>query len=301
MAGQFRLGVVLSTATEAPPKEFVELGKLAEDRGFAALLVNEGRGDALACAEAIALATSRIQVGTNIANIYFRHPFLAAMTAWTIAELSDGRLVLGLGVSHRPLIESLGMKMDQPRAYMRSYVQTLKKALGGESTGAFFRPRASQHHVPVYVASVTAETAAVGGEEADGIMPFLPARTYLPTLMRRPGPRLSGSAKRPIISTVLSVFRLFSLRISSRHVLRPAIIWPFLPSCPFIGCNGGGAGLLMRSTPCNRSGKPETAKPPRPWCRTGWLSRCVCLARRAGAVSSWPPFMRPGPGCPCWR
>ena len=180
---EFRLGVVLSTATEAPPKEFVELGKRAEDRGFSALLVNEGRGDALACAEAIALATSRIQVGTNIANIYFRHPFLAAMTAWTIAELSDGRLVLGLGVSHRPLIESLGMKMDQPRAYMRSYVQTLKKALAGESVGAFFRPRVSQHPVPVYVASVTAETAAVGGEEADGIMPFLPARTYLTTLL----------------------------------------------------------------------------------------------------------------------
>jgi alkanesulfonate monooxygenase SsuD/methylene tetrahydromethanopterin reductase-like flavin-dependent oxidoreductase (luciferase family) len=178
-----RLGVVLSTATEAPPKEFIELGKLAEDSGFAAMLVNEGRGDALACAEAIALNTSRIQVGTNIANIYFRHPFLAAMTAATIAELSDGRLVLGLGVSHRPLIESLGMKMDQPRQYMREYVQTVKKALGGQQIGSFFRPRPSTHPVPVYVASVTVETAEVGGEFADGIMPFLPARSYLTKLL----------------------------------------------------------------------------------------------------------------------
>lgn len=178
-----RLGVVLSTATEAPPREFVELGKIAEDNGFDAMLVNEGRGDALGCAQAIGLATSQIQVGTNIANIYFRHPFLAAMTAWTISELTDGRLVLGLGVSHRPLIESLGMKMDQPRAYMRSYVQTLKKAARGESIGSFFRPRVPQHHIPVYVASVTAESAEVGGEEADGIMPFLPARTYLTTLV----------------------------------------------------------------------------------------------------------------------
>ena len=40
-----RLGVVLSTATEAPPKEFVELGKFAEDKGYAAIFVNEGRGD----------------------------------------------------------------------------------------------------------------------------------------------------------------------------------------------------------------------------------------------------------------
>ncbi len=178
-----RLGVVLSTATEAPLKEFIELGRLAEEQGFAAILVNEGRGDALACAEAIAMQTSRIQVGTNIANIYFRHPFLAAMTAATIAELSGGRLVLGFGVSHRPLLESLGVKMDQPRQYMREYVQTVKKALRGESLGAFFRPRPAAHPVPVYVASVTVETAEVGGEFADGIMPFLPARSYLTKLL----------------------------------------------------------------------------------------------------------------------
>jgi alkanesulfonate monooxygenase SsuD/methylene tetrahydromethanopterin reductase-like flavin-dependent oxidoreductase (luciferase family) len=178
-----RLGVVLSTATEAPPKEFCELGKLAEDKGFDAILVNEGRGDALACSEAIALSTSRIQVGTNIANIYFRHPFLAAMTAATIAELSNGRLVLGLGISHRPLIESLGMKMDQPRQYLRSYLQTIKKALNGGQIGSFFRPRPSAYPVPVYAAAVTVETAEVGGECADGIMPFLPARSYLTQLV----------------------------------------------------------------------------------------------------------------------
>ncbi|MBI3304427.1 MAG: LLM class flavin-dependent oxidoreductase [Deltaproteobacteria bacterium] len=177
------LGIVLSTATEAPPKEFVRLGQLAEEKGFDAILVNEGRGDALACAEAIALGTSRIKVGTNIANIYFRHPFLAAMTATTIAELSDGRLLLGLGVSHRPLIESLGMKMEQPRQYMRAYVQTLKKALSGQPIGSFFRPRPTPHPVPVYVAAVTTESAEVGGELADGIMPFLPARSYLTRLV----------------------------------------------------------------------------------------------------------------------
>ena len=178
-----RLGVVLSTATEAPSKEFVRLGQVAEEKGFDAILVNEGRGDALACAEAIALGTTRIKVGTNIANIYFRHPFLTAMTAATISELSDGRLLLGLGISHRPLIESLGMKMEHPRQYMRSYVQTVKQALSGQPIGSFFRPRPSVHPVPVYVAAVTTESAEVGGELADGIMPFLPSRSYLSRLV----------------------------------------------------------------------------------------------------------------------
>ena len=62
-----RLGVVLSTATEAPAKEFVRLGQVAEEKGFDAILVNEGRGDALACAEAIALGTTRIKVGSALA------------------------------------------------------------------------------------------------------------------------------------------------------------------------------------------------------------------------------------------
>src|SRR5215510_924654 len=198
-----RLGVVLSTATEAPPKEFVQLGQLAEEQGFEAILVNEGRGDALACAEAIALHTSRIKVGTNIANIYFRHPFLAAMTAATIAELSEGRVVVGFGVSHRPLLESLGVKMDQPRQYMREYVQTVKKALRGESLGSFFRPRRSAYPVPVYVASVTAETAEVGGEYGDGIMPFLPARSYLTLLLNAAKSAAQRAGKTQLVSIVL--------------------------------------------------------------------------------------------------
>ena len=178
-----RLGIVLSTATEAPPKEFIDIGKQAEDRGFTAVLVNEGRGDALASAQAIAMTTSRITVGTNIANIYFRHPFLAAMTAVTIDDLSDGRLVLGLGMSHRPLLESLGITMDRPREYMRFYAQTVKKLLAGERIG-FFQPRPAKHRVPVYVAAVTVESAVVAGEVADGIMPFLPTRSYLSRLVQ---------------------------------------------------------------------------------------------------------------------
>jgi alkanesulfonate monooxygenase SsuD/methylene tetrahydromethanopterin reductase-like flavin-dependent oxidoreductase (luciferase family) len=177
-----RLGVVLSTSTAAPPKTFAPLGQLAEEQGFDAVLVNEGRGDALACAEAIALNTSRIAVGTNIAKIYFRHPCLTAMTAQTITELSDGRLLLGLGISHRPLIESLGISMDNPREYLRSYVQTVQQALRGEAVGSF-RLRPTTYPVPIYLAALTVETAALGGEIAEGIMPFLPSRTYISRLV----------------------------------------------------------------------------------------------------------------------
>jgi len=178
-----RIGLVLSTAVDADPEEFVEIGRRAEELGYAAALVNEGRGDALACAQAIAARTERIQVGTNIANAYFRHPFLAAMTAKTITDLYGGRLLLGVGISHRVLLETIGIEMGDARSYLRDYVGKLQEFLAGQSESPFYRPAAATRRVPVYAAGLTEETARIAGELADGLMPFLPTRGYLSELV----------------------------------------------------------------------------------------------------------------------
>lgn len=192
-----RLGLVLSTVTDAPPQEFVELGKLAEDKGFDAMLVNEGAGDALANALAIGIATSTIKVGTNIANIYFRHPYLAAMTAWTITEMTEGRLILGLGMSHRAVLKSLGIDMNKPREYLREYARSVKQSLQGEGGGGLFRARPTAYPAQVLVAALTPESAAVGGQEADGIMPFLTGRSYVKTLVDTAKAAAKGVGKDP--------------------------------------------------------------------------------------------------------
>ncbi|CAN0422442.1 unnamed protein product, partial [Phaeothamnion confervicola] len=146
-----RLGVVLSTVTAGPPQEFVDIGRLAEQHGFAAVFVNEGRGDALACAQAIASGTTRLTVGTNIANIYFRHAFLAASTCRTIAELHGGRLRVGFGMSHRGLLGSLGIDMGDARAHLRDYVAYVQNGLAGRAGSGFLQQAASSFPVPVYV------------------------------------------------------------------------------------------------------------------------------------------------------
>ncbi|MEZ0151534.1 MAG: LLM class flavin-dependent oxidoreductase [Candidatus Reddybacter sp.] len=192
-----RLGIVLSTATDAPPRELMAIGKLAEDHGYAAVLVNEGRGDALACAEAIALATSTIKVGTNIANIYYRHAFLAAMTAQTIAELSEGRLILGLGMSHRPLLKAMGIEMTNPRQYLGDYTQTVKGILSGEAGSGFFEAKACKYSVPILLAALTTASAEVAGREADGIMPFLAGRDYLGQLIKAAKGAATSVGKNP--------------------------------------------------------------------------------------------------------
>lgn len=178
-----RLGVVLSTVTDGSIGQFVELGTLAERHGWHSVLVNEGRGDAIACAQAIAAATTTITVGTNIANIYFRHPLLCAASARTVAEASRGRMLLGLGMSHRGLLGQLGIDMGDARATLEDYATRVRAALAGSGGAGLLRPPPSPYPLPVYVAGNTVESAAVAGRTGDGLMPFLTPRSHLPQLL----------------------------------------------------------------------------------------------------------------------
>tara|TARA_Y100000588_G_scaffold300827_1_gene322507 strand:- start:1021 stop:2013 length:993 start_codon:yes stop_codon:yes gene_type:complete len=178
-----RLGIVLSTATDGSPQDFVEIAQLAETNGYDSVFVNEGRGDALACAEAIALGTKKLNIGTNIANIYFRHPFSTASTARTIGELSSGRFILGLGISHRSMLASLGIDMGNAREVLQNYVESTIDSLQGRARLGFFRAPAAKYPVPLYVAGNTVETAIIAGTYANGLMPFLTPVSHLPVLL----------------------------------------------------------------------------------------------------------------------
>lgn len=178
------LGIVLSTVTDSSAEQLVATGVLAEKAGFDAVYVNEGRGDALSAALAIALATKKIHVGTNIANIYFRHSYLAAHSAKTIGEFSKGRLILGLGMSHRGMLRSLGIDMGDARRYLEDYTVQVKQALNGTLGEGFLKTDRAPFVPPVFVAANTVESAAIAGRAGDGIMPFLSPRSYLPTLVQ---------------------------------------------------------------------------------------------------------------------
>jgi alkanesulfonate monooxygenase SsuD/methylene tetrahydromethanopterin reductase-like flavin-dependent oxidoreductase (luciferase family) len=170
-----RLGVVISTVSGASYKEVTQLSRVAEEKGWDAVFMSEAMNDALAGIEAIALATSRIHVGTWIANIYLRHPALAGASAVAIDELSDGRLILGLGVSHRPLLDALDIEMKEARTYFRQYIETVKKVMAGgpprEGMRIQFRPAA--HPIPIYLGALALETVELAGEIADGSMLYL--------------------------------------------------------------------------------------------------------------------------------
>src|SRR3989441_10563943 len=99
----------------------LDLARRLEDEGFAGIYC-PSPGDGLALCEALALTTGALPFGTSIANIYTRHPFDYAQTAAVIHELSGGRFRFGIGVSHGPTHERLGLHAGKPLEDIRKFV-----------------------------------------------------------------------------------------------------------------------------------------------------------------------------------
>lgn len=105
----------------------VEAAQEAEQRGFQGVYC-ASFGDAIGLCVSMAHATRTIRFGTSITPIYLKHPFDLAQQAAYIHELSGGRFILGLGVSHGPMNERLGVQTGRPLSDMRAYVSRLRAA-----------------------------------------------------------------------------------------------------------------------------------------------------------------------------
>ena len=101
-----------------------------ERHGFGAIWFPESLGrESLTNAAILLSATSRLVVATGIANIYARDPVTTAAGQNTLAEAYPGRFLLGLGVSHIPLVEQLrGHTYGKPIASMRAYLEGMDRA-----------------------------------------------------------------------------------------------------------------------------------------------------------------------------
>ena len=180
-------GCFISSGRSLPAA--VERVQLAESLGYESVYVTHiAAREALTLVAAYALATSRIRVGTGVVPIYTRTPATMAQTAATIDELSGGRLTLGLGVSHRPVVEGWhGQTIDRPVAEMREYVAIVRAILRGEDPPAGEKWRTGFHLVgldprpalPIYVAALSPAMLRLAGEVADGVVLWLCNPAYI--------------------------------------------------------------------------------------------------------------------------
>lgn len=160
------------------------LAGLAEDAGFEGIFSPEVPPfNAISNSQVFAEVTKKIRVGTWIANIYMRHPVIAAAAALNIQEITGGRMLLGLGVSHGPVNKRFGIDMGDPISRMREYVNEIKSYADGSSDKISIKR--SLPPFPVYIAGLTRKSAELAGEVADGLMPYMCPPKYLGTLKQQ--------------------------------------------------------------------------------------------------------------------
>jgi alkanesulfonate monooxygenase SsuD/methylene tetrahydromethanopterin reductase-like flavin-dependent oxidoreductase (luciferase family) len=160
-----RIALSVSPLRDAQPADIVEWSRRAEERGFEAVLIPESFNDSLAYAQAVAAATTRLKVGTAIANVYLRHPSLLAQQAAAVQAFSGGRLLLGLGVGHRVVNASLGIEMGDPMQKLREVVETCRNGWGKGP----FQPR-TETPPTILAAAIASTMIEVTGEIADGVI-----------------------------------------------------------------------------------------------------------------------------------
>lgn len=122
-----RVGVWNSTLGGEPASFEREAAAELESLGFGTLWVGESpKGkEALAHSAILLGATQRMLIATGIANIWVRDATAASNGANALGEAFDGRFVLGLGVSHAPLVSSRGHDYRKPVSAMRAYLDAM--------------------------------------------------------------------------------------------------------------------------------------------------------------------------------
>jgi 5,10-methylenetetrahydromethanopterin reductase len=159
--------------------DVIGIAREAEEKGLDNVwMANIFSFDAISTLALIGRETSRIGLGTAVTPTYPRHPTAIAQQALTTAAASNNRFTLGIGLSHKLVIEDmLGMSYDRPARHMREYLSVLMPLARGETatfSGEHYRVNGIALDVPgaapmpVVVAALGPVMLKIAGELADG-------------------------------------------------------------------------------------------------------------------------------------
>ncbi len=161
----------------------------AEAQGFSTFGLPQIFGaDALTVLALVASKVPRIELGTGVVPTYPRHPVMLASQALTVQAISDNRLMLGIGLSHKMVIEGMfGYSFDKPVRHMREYLSILMPLLRGEPAdfdGDTLHAHASVSvpgatPPPVLVAALGPQMLKLAGTVTDGTVLWMTGPTTI--------------------------------------------------------------------------------------------------------------------------
>jgi F420-dependent oxidoreductase-like protein len=170
--------------------ESVDRARIVERYGYESLWTTQlpTARDASLVLAAYASATERVKIGTGVLPIYTRHPTAMVQMAATLDELSGGRFILGLGVSHRVTVEGMwGLRLESPVDAMREYLTIVRTSLRDGACsfeGKFFNASWSylgprREDMPIMISALNPRMLELAGELADGVVLYMCAPGYI--------------------------------------------------------------------------------------------------------------------------
>lgn len=170
-----RIGVWSGALNGTPVGRLADVAREIESLGYGTLWYGEAPGgrDTLTQAMMLLGATERLVVGTGIANVYLRDASAINAGARTLNALHPGRFVLGLGVSHAPLIDTMTVQQyGKPLATMRRYLDAIEAA-------PLRTPEAADPAPPIVLAALGPKMLGLARDRTQGAHPYLvtPAHT----------------------------------------------------------------------------------------------------------------------------
>jgi F420-dependent oxidoreductase-like protein len=171
-------------------EESINRARIVEKHGYESLWTTQlpTARDASLVLAAYASATQRVKLGTGVLPIYTRHPTAMVQMAATLDELSGGRFILGIGVSHKVTVEGMwGMRLESPVEAMREYLTIVRSSIRDGACsfeGKFFTARWSylgprREDMPVMISALNPRMLELAGELADGVVLYMCAPGYI--------------------------------------------------------------------------------------------------------------------------
>ena len=179
MRTAFSLGSLLSV------NEVLECSNILADTKVDTIWIPETWGmEDFSMLSAVAHRTKKQTIGSSIINIYSRSPAVIAMGAATLDTISNGRLILGLGTSSLPIVETFhGYNFEKPLERMKEYVEIIRLVLSGKEvsySGNIFNLKnfsllikPVREQIPIYLAAVNQKMVDLTWKIGDGVIFYL--------------------------------------------------------------------------------------------------------------------------------
>lgn len=196
---------------EGSPEATLSALALADRMGVPGAWLTSAGPDQLTILAAAAMGTSRTKLGTAVVPLFSRHPLVTAQQALVVESLAPGRLRLGVGPSHRPMVEDWqGIPFGKPLGHLREYVAVLKQAFAGGGvsfTGEHYRVQfpvpLPPLPVPVLTSALRPGAFRLAGEVSDGALAWICPADYLRERARpalEEGASQAGRATPPLLA-----------------------------------------------------------------------------------------------------